>query len=173
MPGLTAPFPYDVPVSPETTDRATGKKVKSPYFSQEIVDWLLEQQQRSQDSPERVATVSLTAQSASIGVTAIPSATLTAGTYRVSTFFRVTTAATTGAATSSLLVTITFTSGGITCTFSGTARTGNTTATVDSNVFYLLIDGSTPISYSTTYASNTAGQMQYLLEIALEAVSVA
>jgi hypothetical protein len=46
--------------------------------------------------------------------------------------------------------------------------TGNTTDTVGSFTFMLRSDAASPISYSTTYASNAAGEMRYSLFIVLE-----
>ncbi len=48
--------------------------------------------------------------------------------------------------------------------------TGNTTATNQSEVWPLHIDASSPVSYSTTYASNVAATMVYALYLVLETV---
>ncbi len=113
--------------------------------------------------------VEVEAQNASIGTTPLPTDALAPGLYRVSYFARITTAAVTS---SSLTVTFTFTNGGISCSLSGTAITGNTTSSVGSGIFLIQIDQATPVSWSTTYASNGAGQMLYQLSVVLEAVSV-
>ena len=164
---LTSPFPYDVPYAPETTDRATGKKVRSPYLAQELVDWFLEQQNRTNDSPEQLARTALTGQVASIATTPVAMPDLTTGTYRISVYARITTAAVTS---SSLSVTISWTDGGIACskTFAA-AMTGNTTATTgEPFVLIVDIDANAAISYATTYASNGAGEMAYKLTIIVE-----
>lgn len=109
--------------------------------------------------------VVLTAQSASIGVTSIPAASLAGGLYRVTYWARVTTAAGTS---SSLSVTLSWTDSGVACSKAFTAVTGNTTATTDSNSYLVNIDGASPISYSTTYASVGAPAMIYALSLTLE-----
>lgn len=115
-----------------------------------------------------VPPVQLVDQTASIGTTAIPTPALPAGLYQVNTFAHVTTAA---GVSSSLQVTISFTQNGIALTRTGTAQTGNTTATIDINSWVIQIDENTPISYSTTYASNAAAAMKYLLTVSLQTVS--
>lgn len=117
---------------------------------------------------ERLDIVSLTAQSASIGATAIPVGALPAGLYRVTYYARITTAATTN---SSLTVTISFTDT-TSPSFAGSAMTGNTTTTVQSNSWTFYNDQSAPITYATTYASTGATAMQYSLRIVLESMGV-
>lgn len=165
---LTSPFPYDTPYAPEITDRHTGRKTRSPFLSQELVDWLLEQQSRTQSAPSVNGSVTLTAQAASIGATPVPMPDLTAGSYLVSVFARITTAAVTS---SSLTIVIGFTSGGISCSLPIAAMTGNTTATV--NVPFVALvnsDANAPITYTVTYASNGAGEMKYTLTVIVAAV---
>jgi len=111
--------------------------------------------------------VSLTAQSASIGATAVSIASLTAGVYRMSYRARVTQAATTS---SSLLVTISWVDGTITCSLASAAVTGNTTATVISGSEVIRVDQDGPINYATTYASTGATPMQYSLDVSVEAL---
>jgi len=162
---LSSPFPYDVPVSPETTDRQTGRKTRSPYFSQELVDWFLEQQQRNNDSPEQLTAVALEAQAASIATTSLPLGDLTAGYYRVNYVARITRAAT---VSSSLTVTIGWTTGAQAVSIPGAAMTGNTTATVQTGVIFMKNDANAPITYSTAYVSNGATAMQYALDLLVE-----
>ncbi len=108
---------------------------------------------------------SLTAQTASIGVTAIPTSSLASGLYRVTYYVRVTTAA---AVSSSIIVSFHWTDGGVSCSVASTALTGNTTSTVGTGSALINIDASTPISYSTTYASVGAPAMAYALYLTLE-----
>lgn len=109
--------------------------------------------------------VSLTAQTASIALTAIPTSSLASGLYRATYTCRITTAA---AVSSSLIVTFTWTSGGISCSLSSSALTGNTTSTVGTGTALINIDAATPVSYSTTYASVGAPAMIYELYLTLE-----
>lgn len=103
--------------------------------------------------------------SASIPATPFSLGTVAAGLYRVSYHAKITTAATTS---SSLLVTVTYTRGGFTCNQSGAAIIDNTTSTVGSGTFLLRADGSTAISYSTTYVSVGATPMAYELDMVIQ-----
>ena len=163
---LTSPFNYDLAVSPETTDRATGQKTRSPYFSQEHIDWWLEQQQRTNASPSRLGVVTLTGQSAAISATPVPMPDLTAGYYRLSYVARITRAATTS---SSLTITMGWTET-VALTQAGTAMTGNTTTTVQTGSLFLRVDANAAMTYSTAYASVGGTSMQYRLDILVEAI---
>lgn len=109
--------------------------------------------------------------SASIGTTTI----LTPGQdgyYSFAYYAAITTPATTGAATSSLTVILSWTDTGIVKSKTFTAITGNTTATTGSETYpRFYVDGGAPITYSTTYASDTAGQMVYKLSGAVASVA--
>lgn len=109
--------------------------------------------------------VALTGQTASIGVTSIPTSSLGSGLYRVSFYTRITTAA---GVSSSLSIGIHWTDGGISCSLSSAALTGNTTSTVGTGTALISIDGASPVSYSTTYASVGAPVMAYSLSVVLE-----
>lgn len=164
----TSPFPYDSPVSPETTDRETGKKTRSPYLSQEIVDWLLEQQQRTDSTPEQLGLASLTVQAASIAATPVPMPELTDGLYRVSLYARITRA---GSVSCSLIVTIGWTDGGIACTKATTALTTNATSATVTATYLLRVDANAPITYATTYVDGGgATAFQYSLDVVVEAL---
>ena len=163
---LTAPFNYDVPVSPETTERATGKKVRSPYFAQEHVDWFLEQQSRTEDAPTQLGSVSLTAQSTSLGATPVPMPELTAGLYRISYIARISRA---GSVSSSLTVTMGWTRSSVALTQAGAAMTGNTTATQQNGTLFVRSDANASLTYATTYADGGgATAMQHELSVVVE-----
>ena len=131
--------------------------------------------------PSNVAAQDLTAQTAATGTItlyAVPAA----GQFRLSWNAKVTTPATTGAATSTLgPLTIVYTDpDGVAQTITAAAQiaagtiatnsTGNTTTTVLLGVPMMLnCKTGTNITYSMAYASNTAAQMQYNLHIILEA----
>lgn len=170
MSGLTSPFPFDVPVSPETTDRQTGRKTRSPYLSQELVDWLLEQQRRVDNTPNQIGAITpLTAQGASISATPVPMPTLTTGRYLVYAYARITRA---GSVSSSLTVTIGWTDGTVACVRASAALTTNTTAaTVVFPPLPLRIDANASITYATTYADGGgATSMQYSLDVWVQAI---
>jgi hypothetical protein len=157
MPFTTAPFPTKDPlVNPNRKFVAT----------QELIDWATNLAGDVDASPARLKTVPLTQQSASIGTTTIPTGALGGGLYRVSWYARITTP---GSVSSSLTITIGWTEG-VTLSASGAAMTGNTTGTVQSGSMLIRIDGSSPITYSTVYASAGATAMQYRLDVVLEQV---
>lgn len=138
-----------------------GKVTGNPWLA-----WFRDLRADVDASPATFTPVVLEEQNASIGTTAIPTdGDLSEGFYRVTVYQRITTVAVTS---SSLATTISWTDGGVSCSFTGAALTGNTTATVGSFTFMMRSDAAAPISYATTYASNGAGQMEYLTGITLE-----
>ena len=139
--------------------------------SKTFIDWMTQLVADVDAAPARLQTTTATTQNASISTTPIVTGTLSTGLYRVTWYARVTTPATTGAATSSLTVTAGWTDGGVTCTYSGAAMTGNTTGTVQSQSVMVNVDAATPVTYATTYASDTAGQMVYKLYLVLEQIN--
>ena len=120
-------------------------------------------------TPTREARVTLEAQAASLGVTALPLASIPAGIYRVSYYARITTPAT---VSSSLIVTISHTDRTIALTQSASAITGNTITTTQFGTLVLRVDRNSPVSYSTTYASVGATPMAYALDLAIEQLSL-
>ena len=134
--------------------------------------------------PAEYAAVDLTAQTAAVGTTtlyAVPSS--GAGQYRLTWNAKVTTAATTGAATSTLgALTIVYTDpDGVTQTITAAAQiaagtiattsTGNSTTTVLLGVPMLLnCKASTNITYAMGYASDSANQMAFNLHLKLESL---
>lgn len=152
----TAPFP--------ARDRMT---TPNGLVALSWLNWFTSLQTDVGAAPVRRKTVTLTGQAASIGATAIPLGSLASGLYRVSYLARVTTPATTS---SSLVVTVGFTNGGVACSLSGTAMTGNTTSTVQSGSQLVAIDRASPVTYATTYASVGATAMVYSLWLVFEEV---
>ena len=139
--------------------------------AQSFIDWITPVTNGVDAAPSGFAPVVVTGKNAAIGTTAIPTEVLDAGLYRVTWYARITTAATTGAQTSSLTVTVAWTDLTVSQSFSGAAITGNAVTTNQSETKLLYVDAATPISYSTAYASDTASQMQYRLSVYLERVS--
>jgi hypothetical protein len=112
------------------------------------------------------ASVGLTTQSASIAPTDLGSTSYSAGVYRVSMSAQITQAAT---VSSSLTVSVAWTSNGAACSYSWPALTGNTTATVGvAPPVVILVDQGTNVSYSTAYASAGPTPMQYALVLKME-----
>jgi len=122
---------------------------------------------RTEQSSPVLLTTALTLQTGAIAPTDLPLGTTVGGLYRVSTYMRITTAASTS---SSLTITIGFTDGSVNCIFAGAALTTNTTASVQCNTFVLRADPASPITYRTAYASVGATAMRYALSVVVEQV---
>lgn len=152
-----APFPLRSGVA----DRLTQ------IMSRPWVAWVSDLVEKVDLDVTLVASASLTTQAASISATSFGRAVSTEGLYRVSYFARITRAATTS---SSLTVAIGGVNGGVTCSMSGSAMTGNTTATVQSGTVNIQSDASESLTYTTTYASSGGTAMQYGLWLTLERV---
>lgn len=109
-------------------------------------------------------------ETATIGTTAIPTASLAAGLYEVNWYAQVLTAA---GVSSSFQVTISWTRNAVGQSFTGTLKNGNTTATNEPDKSLLIhIDAATPVSYAVAYASNPAAAMEYELNVTLRVVSL-
>lgn len=118
---------------------------------------------RTEQAAPTQTVIALTGQQASIGTTAIYP--LASGTYRVNWSILVTQAAGTS---SSIQLAISATDGGVSVTHSVAAYTGNSTTAPQSGVFIVKCDASTPLSYSTTYASSGSPVMQHRLDVIVE-----
>lgn len=130
------------------------------------VDFFTVSQQAQSVTPTLLVGVHLTAQTASIAATPFSTPALSAASYRITYYFRVTTAA---SISSSLLVTLSWTQGGVSCSKSFAAVTGNTTATTDSGSYTVTVDQASPINYATTYAS-VGTPMAYSLDVFMETI---
>lgn len=164
--GSPAPVPWQTPVI--QLDPQTSKPLPGFTMGKEWGNWLFTSVvQQIANAPSILPAVSLTGQSASIATTPIPLPSLATGAYRLSYYAEITTAAVTS---SSLTIAVTFTHNSKTLTFTGAAMTGNTTTTIQTNIWTFLIDAASPVSYTVTYASNGAAEMKYQLYMLLEAV---
>jgi len=142
------------------------------YITQIWLRFLSQLQQTVGASAVRLNSIPLTAQSASIGATDFSGGGISGGLYLVQAYARITTAATTGAATSSLIVTLGWTDGAVAQTEAWPALTTNTVTTkMTGPAKTIRVDTNSPITYATTYASDTAGQMQYSLDLVLSRVA--
>lgn len=131
--------------------------------------WFRDLQSRILLSPAKLAIVTLAGQTAAIASKPFLVGTLGPGSYRVSVFTHVTTAA---GVSSSLTPSIGFTHKGDSCARTGTALTTNTVTSVDSNTWFISIDGGTQINYAFAYASNPAAAMVWSADVVLESVNV-
>lgn len=163
------PNPDPLPVQDEIAQRpklSNGDPNPNAYHVGDTwLQFFAQTAENVQETARRINLVTITNQNTSIGATDITADVLPEGLYRVTVYEEITTAAVTS---SSLTTTIGFTHNSGAKTFVGTALTGNTTATVGTATYSFLIDGGSPITYSTAYASNGAGQMRYTLSIWLE-----
>lgn len=146
---------------PKTDDKdpSEGKLTKP------AIDWLTSIGETTNNAPAPYSPASYTGQNDSIGATPVTNTPLSSGLYRLTYYCRVTSPA---SVSSSLTVGFSWIDGGVTCSVSGTPVTGNTTDTTGSQTYMVRIDGGTPITFSTTYASNAANEMVYSLDVFLE-----
>ena len=159
-----APAPYSDPIAITKID---GQEHRG-FMPSSWVRYFTDLVNRTSQSFQRLASVTKTGQSASISASSVPIGSVTAGLWQVSYYVRVTQAATTS---SSIQVSMTWTDGGTVVTHTGTALTGNTTATHEEWVGQFYVDAATVISYATTYASSGATAMKYQLLITAAAVT--
>lgn len=108
-----------------------------------------------------------TNQNASISPTPIPVGSISSGIYRVSVLLRVTTV---DGVSSSVTPFVQYPNDGITCTDTGAALTANNTAQPKGYTFVVETDAPGPVSFGTTYVSNTPGAMKYKAVVAIERV---
>lgn len=153
-----------LPPIPRTSAVLKGVKATIDYIWD---NWLQDVVKAVNAAAKESGQVSLTAQDASISATAIDGPTLAGGFYRITYAQRVTQAA---SSSSSLTTAFGWTTGGVSCSFSGAAMTGNTTATTQGAVVPITVDAGTSVTYATTYATSGATSMSYELSVRLEAL---
>ena len=163
------PPPISDPIArPKRPNFKDGRDPQEGLVGKVWGEYFLQTAQASEAVPARAGTsIVITSQSAAVSPTDFSGGSLRAGLYRINYYARITTAA---SVSSSLTVTFDWTDGGVACSFSGAAMTGNTTSTVQSGVYVIRIDGLSPVRYSTAYVSNAAGEMRYSLSVVLEAL---
>ena len=166
------PMPISDPIAnPRRPDYARSGRPDpiEGRVTQPWADYLNQQRDMLSTAANRIAIVTLTDQGAAIAAVDFSGGRLSGGVYRITYIARITQAA---SVSSSLTVTFDWTVGGLTPTFSGPAITGNTTTTIQGNeALTIRIDGTSPIRYSTAYASVGATPMKYSLDIVLEQVA--
>jgi hypothetical protein len=165
MAGTAAPVPWNTAVIQLDPQ---GKPLPGFTMSKDFGNWFFSSVVApAANTPQFYPSVNLTAQNAAIGTTPIPLPALANGAYRISWYLRKTTA---DGTSSSVQLTISWTEGAVALSLSGAALATDAVTAVQSNSITILIDAATPISYSTTYASNTPGTMKYRLFILVESV---
>ena len=156
-----SPTPQIVVEVPVVSNRISGRVTRVMRY------WLLSLVDRLNATPHLLDTVQASAQEASISATDFAILSVSPGMYRLSMGARISRAATTS---SSLIVTFGWVSGGVSCTTSSTAMTGNTTATVGSLTILVRVDEATAITYATTRATAGGTTMQYSLDVSCEQI---
>lgn len=137
----------------------------SGFITQTWLRFFSNQQAIISASPVRLNSVPLVSQGASIGATDLSSGTISGGEYEIKVYARIVTPA---AVSSSLLVSIDWVDKGVTCSEAFAAMTTNTVTTVLTGPSKTIrADPASPIRYSTVYASNPAGIMNYDLILVL------
>lgn len=154
------PMPWATAFLPDLSTRLLGRAGWGA--------WMLAVHNAVDASAQRIGrALGLTTQGASLAATTLVPVPAT-GLYRVSTYARITRAAT---VSSSLTVTVRWTDGGVALSQAGAAITGNTTATFQTASALVQADQGTLITIETTYASSGATTMQFALSARTEALS--
>lgn len=167
-----APLPTRDPIAvPHPQDQRTPLVEKLPRLvvGDKFVRWFSGLAGEVNARPKRQIHRKLTAQAAAIATTPLAIGTVYEGIWRVSVTVRVTRAATTS---SEVRVTISWTEGGVAQSEQTTLLNGNLTSTREGRTFIIRADGSTPISYATSYASVGATTMQYSLDVVAEELAL-
>lgn len=153
----------------EVKNPVTGQK--SYPLTKEAGDYVFAVSETVNNAPSQVGTsVQLFGQTAAIAPTDITGAGLSDGLYNIQIWSRVEVPA---GVSSSVQVTITYTSGGVVQTFVGTLVNGNLTTSKSQQIEPIWIDGGTSLTYETAYASNPVSAMEYALVIVLQLVKAA
>lgn len=154
-----------IPPIPYRNDLVVGQPPNPSWISRVWQIWLKAVVDAVESATVTVGSASLTAQAAAISTTDALPDTGASGLFRVSWFLRIAQAATTS---SSVAVTVGWTSGSVALTSSGAALTGNTTSTYQSGSVMVQADANTALTYATSYSSVGATAMQYALSVAVE-----
>lgn len=107
----------------------------------------------------------LTDQHTSLAPTPLAVGQLSAGTYRITYYARVTTI---DGVSSSLTVTLGWTEDALALSLSGPAMAADSISAPQSGSIMVTIDQNSALTIATTYASNTPNQMRYKLEFLIE-----
>lgn len=153
---LSEPFP--------AKDRIVDRQGKP---TEALIRYFESQDQTINSAASSIGSATSTAGAASVSTTPITSQVIANGVYRASWYMEVVTPA---GVSSSLDITIAWTSNGVAKSNTSSAMTGNTTTSYASGVLTIHADGDSIVSYQATYASNPAAAMIYGLWVVLERV---
>lgn len=150
----------------QVREPGTGKTTYP--LSQEAINWLLPLTNSVNAAPQQIGDfIDLTNQTDAIPPTDFVGGDIVDGLYLLSIWSRVESP---DAVSSSVQVTITYTSGGVIQTFVGDLVSGNLTTSKSQQTVPLWIDEGTSVTFETAYASNTPNTMAYALAIALQLI---
>jgi hypothetical protein len=161
-----APPPLQSAWSETPGDIQTGRAPVPSFLTRVAGQWLLSLTTRLQTAASAVVQLILTGQAASIAATDLIPVPAT-GLYRITYRIRVTQAAT---VSSSILLTLSATDGGVACAMATAAYVGNVTNAPQTGTLLLRTDAGSPITYATTYASVGATAMVYEIDLVVEAL---
>jgi hypothetical protein len=164
-----APIPLTDPIARprrrdlgrDAVDELEGR-VTDPW-----ADYFSSMAQTVGNSPTRIFTARRVGQAASIAAVDISNGALRAGLYRVSYYVQVTLPA---GISSSIVVTISWTSHGAAQAETGATMTANTTDTHESRSHLINIDAGSPVRYEAIRGSAGVPGMQYRLDVVLEVI---
>lgn len=165
------PIPLQDIIATQPREEYLQKKELDPragFLTEPWIRYFTDLALTSSEQARRIENKSYTAQAASIAVTNLLDAALATGIYRVSWYAGISRV---DGVSSSLTVKLNW-NDGVTAAkaFTFPAITANLTTTAESGTHLMLVSAATPISFETTYASNTPGQMLYNLGLTLERV---
>ena len=142
------------------------ESARQPFITRVWNNWFQTVVERVQAAAYAAQRIELSGQAASIAATNLI-ASPSAGLYRITFRFRLTQAAT---VSSSLLVTVTATDGGVACALASAAYTGNAVNQPQTGTVLLRADNGAPITYAATYASVGATPMLFDVDFIAEAL---
>lgn len=159
-----APLPLEDPIAQAKRPQfGKGSDPQEGHITRSWLDWFTSLTNSVSAASTRIAAVELPAQVGDIGLTDISNGDLAHGVYRLSSYTSITTAGAAG-----LLQTIfNWTEAGLARAFTTTGLDTTDTTKSESATKLILVDGASPVRYSTTGA--TAG-LAYTLVVTLESM---
>lgn len=160
-------MPLNPPPLPLTTELVTVPDRDQKQFMQwDWAQYFTFREQRIQESSTRIVDTLIENQGAAIGATALDVGTAAAA-YRVSSLLRVTQPA---SVSSSVQLTLGWTTGGQALTKAYTALTGNAVTTFSMDTLPVRVDANSSLTYTITYATSGATAMLYSVEFIVERI---
>ena len=140
---------------------------KQGYPTEAFLRYLESQDNLIGAAASNIGQASSTSGAASVSTTPITTQAISNGVYRVSWYLEIQTPA---GVSSSLDITIAWTSNGVAKSNTSSAITANLATSFSSGVLTIHSDGDAPVTYSIGYASNPAAAMLYGAWVVLERI---